>query len=162
MSFSIRFLPEPTGTEFGEEVQYGEIVIGTFHERFHASLSLWSDFKYKQSWYQGLRRILGTAMKSCLITSMYDPRKANFIIWWPLYRKDNLVYIQNQMLFLDQLYVPFDEKRPWLSVRNRNTTDEEGNKISEWSRNIADVGPFLDKWQSESIHRENEKPFVGK
>jgi hypothetical protein len=44
---------------------------------------------------------------------MRDPSVANFIVWWPMYRVDETVFIQNQLLFLDQLASSFNEDAPF-------------------------------------------------
>lgn len=36
-----------------------------------------------------------------------------------------------------------DPSGPWNSIKGRETTDEDGNKISEWSVSVADLAAFL-------------------
>jgi hypothetical protein len=55
------------------------------------------------------------------------------------------VFIQNHILFFDQLQSPFDERNPFSSVRGRQTINEDGNRISEWSIPIDELEKFLIK-----------------
>src|SRR5215211_3287823 len=116
MSFSIRFLTDEVSLPIAqEEVSIGEIKIDDFSERFRASLSYWDQKKYENHWKRAIEGIVdNTTSTSCLITSMYDPSIANFIIWWPFYRVGNIVYIQNQIFFLESLQEPFNENTPFI------------------------------------------------
>lgn len=79
---------------------------------------------------------------------MYDPITANFIYWWPIYRLDNTVYLQNHILFLSKLSVPFDPHDPFRFVPERELISETGEKISEWSVPIADLEGFVKGWDA--------------
>lgn len=74
---------------------------------------------------------------------MYDPNTANYIFLWTLYVEKNIVYIQNQILFLQELNTPFDESCIYNFVSDRETMDEEGHQISEWAIQIDDLKKFL-------------------
>ncbi|MBA3955010.1 hypothetical protein H0X48_06860 [Candidatus Dependentiae bacterium] len=76
----------------------GKISIGDFNERFDVALEYWTIEDYKRQWKEGLERIKNQD-KSCLVTYVQDPKKAPFIDWWPLYKIDTKVYVQNHMLF---------------------------------------------------------------
>lgn len=145
MAFSITFLDEAIRDNEAEKARYGQIVIGTFHERFFAPLHYWAASDYEHHWKESLTRITGSGSVSCLITSMYDPEKPNFIFWWPMYRIEDQVFIQNHILFLNELLEPFNESDPCQSVRERRTVDEDGNRISEWSVSIDDIASFLSR-----------------
>ncbi len=105
----------------------------------------WSADDYKRHWKQAIERILHSSDVSCLITSMIDPTTGNHIFWWPMYRENDTVFIQNHILFFDQLQSPFDERNPFSSVRGRQTINEDGNRISEWSVQIDELEEFLIK-----------------
>jgi hypothetical protein len=86
--------------------------------------------------------------KSCLITSMFDPLTANFIFWWTLYLDGNIVHIQNQILFLDELDKPFSKLNPYEFIRERKTVSDEGDKISEWDISVDDIKVYLDRYHT--------------
>ncbi len=129
MSLSIRFLSRD---EASLEVAVGEIVIDGFAENFEAPLHYWSRDEYECQWREGLLRIEAGSDKSCLVTSMHDPMHANFIVWWVVYREGQMLHVQNQMLFFDQLTERFDSVDPYRHIRNRITTNVDGMPISEW------------------------------
>ena len=145
MAFSISLLPKTKKQqkEMYSDIVLGEIVIGDFKEKFEASLSYWDEENYRKQWEEGLERILCGNKKSCLITTMYDPNIANFIFWWPLYRMDELIIIQNHLLFVKKLKPPFDPKFPYEHIRDRVSINEEGRKISEWQIPLTDISQFL-------------------
>jgi hypothetical protein len=146
MAFSIDLIPDPVpDLDPGVVASLGTIQIGSFQERFIASLMYWSADDYKRHWRQAIERILHSSDVSCLITSVVDPTTANHIFWWPMYRVNEYVFIQNQILFFDQLQFPFDEQNPFSSVAERRTIDEDGNRISEWSVQIDELEEFLIK-----------------
>jgi CdiI N-terminal domain len=76
---------------------------------------------------------------------MVDPATATYIFGWPMYRVNENVFIQNHILFFDQLQSPFDERNPFSSVPERQTTNEDGDGISEWSVRINELEEFLTK-----------------
>jgi hypothetical protein len=144
MAFSIKLLLEPVpGIEPSGTASLGLIEIGPFQERFKASLTYWNADDYQRHWGQAVARIVQSSTTSCLISSMYDPKNANFIVWYPMYRVDDTVFIQNQILFLDELPLPFDENDPFSSVPERRTTSDRGELLSEWSVPLEDLKTFL-------------------
>ena len=84
-------------------VAIGVIRLGEDHEYFESVLGFWGLDDYKAIWTAGLRRLISGASTSCLATSVTDPSSANFVEVWPLYREESDVYVQNHLLFLDQL-----------------------------------------------------------
>jgi len=146
MAFSINLIPDPVpNIDPGVVASLGIIQIGLFQERFIASLMYWSADDYRRHWKQAIERILHSSEVSCLITSMVNPIKGNHIFWWPIYRVNERVFIQNQILFFDQLRSPFDERNPFLSVPEHQTIGEDGNSISEWSVQINVLEEYLTK-----------------
>jgi hypothetical protein len=146
MAFSIGLIPDPVpNLDPGVVASLGVIQIGSFQERFIASLMYWSADDYKRHWKQAIKRILHSSDVSCLITSMVNPITGNHIFWWPMYRMNGHVFIQNHILFFDQLQSQFDERNPFSSVTERQTIDEDGNRISEWSVQINELEEFLIK-----------------
>jgi CdiI N-terminal domain len=148
VGFSIGF----TGFDDDDpSVAIGAISLKGGHERFESVLGFWELDDYKRSWIAGLRRLVSGASTSCLATSVTDPSSANFVEVWPLYREESDVYVQNQLLFLDQLPREFDPTEPWESVDPRSVVDEDGQRISEWRVSIDDIQEFL-KLSSISQH----------
>jgi len=146
MTFSINLIPDSVpDLDPGVIASLGVIQIDSFQERFIASLMYWSADDYKRHWKQAIERILHSSNVSCLITSMVDPTTGNHIFWWPMYRENDTVFIQNHIMFFDQLQSPFDERNPFSSVADRQTLDEDGNRISEWSVQINELEEFLIK-----------------
>ena len=77
---------------------------------------------------------------------MYDPRSANFLMWWPMWRVGDTVFVQNQILFMDKIREGFDEEGLERYIPKRTTTTSEGERISEWSVSVKDiVVPKADK-----------------
>ena len=118
----------------------GEITIGDFSEKFHASLSYWTHQDYVRQWLSALNKITTFENnKGAIISSMYNPISANFICCWVMYRLGGLVYLQNHILFLDDLSTPFDERNIEKSIPDREQVTEEGERISEWRIPLSDI-----------------------
>lgn len=127
----------------------GEIVIGNFRETFVGSLVFWSLEEYDFHWRKALERLIAVGDRSALITDYVEPPaypySGGHIIWWPLYRDGDAVYVQNQLLFFAHLSQPFSPERPWDSVRDRRVVNEDGQKISEWVTTAEDIRHFLSR-----------------
>jgi hypothetical protein len=140
VNFSIAF------TGFDEQdpmVAIGKLRLGDADEYFESVLGFWAADDYERSWSACLRRLLAGESISCLATSITNPPTANFVEVWPLYREGNDVYVQNSLIFLDQLSHEFNTDAPWESVSPRETVDEDGQVISEWKVNLTDIREFL-------------------
>jgi hypothetical protein len=138
-NFSIAF------TGFDEEdpiVAIGKLELGDHSEYFESTLEFWGREDYERSWAGSLRRLLEGSSISCLATSMIDPPTANFVEVWPLYRSGDDVYVQDQLIFLDELSREFDPAAPWESVRPRSLVNENGQAIQEWRVSINDIQEF--------------------
>ena len=125
----------------------GNIKINDFEEDFYASLSYWNINDYIAHWQKSLIRLVDKKKNTCLITSMYNPKQANYIFWWILYlnKTKDLVYIQNHILFLNELKSEFSEKNIYQYIPQRETTTDDGEKISEWIVGINDIKDFIKK-----------------
>ncbi|WP_405055938.1 hypothetical protein OG474_24715 [Kribbella sp. NBC_01505] len=123
----------------------GRITVGEFSETFRMSLRFWSVSDYRRSWRRGLRALVddehGT---SCLMSSITDPENSNFLMCWPLFRSGEEVWVQNSMIFPEELDDAFDPEEPWKSVGPRCVVNEDGIRISEWATEIAEVRAFLE------------------
>jgi hypothetical protein len=73
---------------------------------------------------------------------MYDPVAANFIRWWPVYRRGSEVIFHNQVLFLSDCDEPFDPRDPYRNVPPYSATNDEGQSISEWRIDHREIEAF--------------------
>src|SRR3712207_1134939 len=91
-----------------------KIEIGDFSETFPVDLSYWSAADYVSSWRAALA-FLESARNStsCLVSSITDPVQSNFFGCWPMYRVGEDVFVQNAVVFFDELDGPFDPEAPW-------------------------------------------------
>ena len=142
--FSIKFLDNSFNEEpFGEKACCGVITINAFQEQFVSPTTYWSQEDYERQWITAISQILGGANSSCLITSMYDPKLAEFILWWPLYREGNIIFIQNHILFMNEISGEFDPWNLQPFIPPHETYTEEGECISEWEVTIEDLESFI-------------------
>ncbi|MFD7939026.1 hypothetical protein ACFV4T_31655 [Streptomyces sp. NPDC059755] len=124
----------------------GRITVGGFSETFVMGQTYWDLKHYEASWSNALRALEESRVRtSCLISSITNPKTANFISCWPLYRIDDAVYVQNSLILLAELDHSFDPDVPWLSVGPREVIDEDGNKISEWRTDILELRDFRER-----------------
>lgn len=128
----------------------GELKLGEDCEHFGSILGFWRVDDYEESWLAALRRLVSGASVSCLATSVIDPSNANFLEVWPLYQEEGSVYVQNSLIFPDQLSREFNPAAPWESIDPRSVIDEDGEAISEWRVSLDDVREFL---ESNSLSR---------
>src|SRR5260370_12510682 len=100
--FEVRLTDEVVPeTDPGVIALYGKIQIGEHVETFITSLVSWNPSLYEHHWLSALRRLLEGARTSALITSYVEPGLADHLMWWPLYREGDAVYVQNHMLFYE-------------------------------------------------------------
>ena len=122
---------------------YGRIMIGDFTEIFMVPLGFWDESDYRRSWRQAFEVLNASPHStSCLMTSMTDPRDSNFLACWPMYREGEDVYIQNAIIFPDEIEETCDTAAPWNYVRPRHRVDEEANRISEWITSMDSLREF--------------------
>jgi len=147
--FEIVTTDEPVSEPAAEGVPTvsGKIVIDDFQETFTASLAFWTRNEYELHWKRALERLIAGAERSALITDYVPPparvSSEDYLVWWPLYRDGDTIYVQNHLLFFGQLSRPFSPDRPCNSVRDRQVVNEDGQKISEWATTIGDIKQFL-------------------
>jgi hypothetical protein len=78
---------------------------------------------YYRSWRQAFEVLNANPRStSCLMTSMTDPSSSNFLVCWPMYGEDENVYIQNAIIFLDEIEGAFDPAAPWGYVGPRHNS----------------------------------------
>ncbi|BFI71081.1 hypothetical protein [Yersinia pseudotuberculosis] len=125
----------------GELVQVAKIVIDDFWEPLQLPLSYWELKDYKRSWLASIEKGLHSKNHAALAVSMYDPEQTNFIFVWVMYFQDDIVFLQNKVLFL--------EDHPSFTIENINdfitsrvTHTEDGHKISEWRTDLNSIMTF--------------------
>jgi hypothetical protein len=122
----------------------GRIVIGDFTETFRIPLGFWEESDYRRSWRRAFEVLNADPhATSCLMTSMTDPGDSNFLGCWPMYREGEDVYVQNAIIFLDEIEQDFDPAAPWGCVGPRQSIDEDGNKVSEWITSMSSLREFF-------------------
>lgn len=108
------------------------------------AIGYWQVEDYVQSWAESFAVLMRSGQStSCFVASLTDPEAANFVMTWPLYRRDDVVLIQNSIVFLDELEKPFSVKSPWESVGPHQVIDEDGQRISQWSCSVVDMAKFF-------------------
>jgi hypothetical protein len=143
MSFSIRFLDEDPYIEEGmAPAARGLLSIGNWKEEFYSSLFLWNRADYEIQWRNAIDDILNGGHKSALITEYLTPQVSSHLVWWPMYRQGETVFLQNHLLFFDHLHQPFSPASPYASLMDRKTVGEAGESISEWNFGLADLESF--------------------
>jgi len=121
----------------------GAIRLGDFEEAFEVSLEFWSPEDYERQWRQALEMLIDGGDRAALISSMTDPRSANFLFWWPAYRDGDDVVFQSGVLFLEDLEETFDPARWDAHVPVRESVAESGEPISEWRVPLTDIVDFV-------------------
>ena len=123
----------------------GRITLGDFVEDFEMDLMFWNRERYERQWRDGVQRILSGALKSCLVTSIWNEQNLFGGDWWKLYRIEDQVVIQNQLIrpdIFDQNFENFDPDSPYPSIQERSSISEDGQKISEWSVPFNQITPL--------------------
>jgi len=144
--FSIWFKQPPS---YYDDARIGRIRIGEFEDGFAADLTYWRESEYEVYWRDALIAF-ESSDRVALITSIVDPRSAKFIRCWALYRYSETVFCQEQLVFLDQIQEAFDPACPQALVRPRETTNAEGQAISEWRTSMTAI--------RECMHRKRLDP----
>ncbi len=144
--FAIELQPprESSGRNSDSTEATGRIVIGNFTETFRVPLGFWDVSDYRRSWRLAFEALNASSdSTSCLMTSMTDPGNSNYLVCWPMYRQGEDVYIQNAIIFLDEIEGSFAPAAPWSYVRSRHEIDEDGNRISEWKTSMDSLREFF-------------------
>ena len=61
-----------------------------------------------------------------------------------MYCEGHDVFLQNHLLFLDQIDGVFDPSQPYAHIPSRETVSEDGEPISEWKITLDDLMLFLE------------------
>lgn len=155
--YDIRLTTEAADFAEGASAVYGSIRIGNFEEAFIASLDEWAPERYELQWLDGARRLVAGERTSAFVTSFLPPNKSPYFVWWPSYRIDETVYVQNQLRFYGQLNEQFDVGALYQYVPTRKTVNDEGEKISEWSMPIEWLRAFVNRRDAYGRTRDSLK-----
>jgi hypothetical protein len=145
MTFSIGFIdapPEYPYEDASAKATRGLIVLGDSTEDFLSNLREWTESQYREQWARSIRSLVEGKRKAVLITTFSSPTVASHLEWWALYRLGERVFAQNQLVFFDNLKSEFDAHRAVEFLRDRQTENEEGLPISEWSVSMDDLRAF--------------------
>jgi hypothetical protein len=159
MAFSIAFQHEPLCYPYDDPATpaaCGLLVLGDWKEEFLASLYQWSKEDYERQWRHAINVLIQRTRKSALITEYVSPEAASHLVWWPMYLVGETVLFQNHLLFYDQLERPFVIQDALSFVRDRQTVNEEGRKISEWAVSLDDVEVFARRCNSQRLAGTNK------
>ncbi|MBA4184366.1 MAG: hypothetical protein H0X49_10175 [Acidobacteria bacterium] len=141
--FNLKFISNKNfSPERNEEVALGEISLGNFTENFESSLSFWRIEDYEKQWIEAAKRIIEFE-QTAFITDLDNPKTSNFITWWKAWKIEEEIFVQNQLLFLNQFPDLFDIKNPYKFIGNRTTKTEDSEQISEWKISLEDIENFL-------------------
>jgi CdiI N-terminal domain len=139
-AFSIGFLP--VGRSRGSAERVGRIVLGTFEERFRASLEHWSASDYERHWREALIRLIEDRA-SCLITNMVAPTsRVDNLEWWPAWPLGDEACFQQEVLLPGKLDPPFDPDDPYLHLEDYEPSDVEAG-LSEWRVPLRAIRAFV-------------------
>jgi len=145
MAFSIAFTAESSCYPYDDRTTpaaSGLLTLGATKETFLSSLYEWTRKDYERQWRQAIAAILFQKSKAALITSYGSPDNATHLEWRPMYVVGGTVYFQHHLLFYDQLPKPFSIENAFRFLRDRQTTNEEGKRISEWEVSLAELEDF--------------------
>ncbi|GIJ10445.1 hypothetical protein ACFFMR_22665 [Micromonospora andamanensis] len=137
-------LSGPGGRALDPSVSVGKISAGDLDETFEMPTQFWSEASYRASWRRELQRILDGADRAVLLTLVVDPRSANWLRGYALYRLDSEIRIQERLFFLSELGHEFDLANPSRSVPAHASVTDDGLRISEWTVTIAELRGFFE------------------
>ncbi len=136
--FAIRTLSQ--SVPLGE----GELVVGNFSERFEMLFEDWSARDYEKQWLAALTAVLSTAPRAALVASAPRVQTANYVMLWPVYREQDVIYVQQQVLLLENIRSEFSYEHVDRFIDERETIDENGDLVSEWKTSVQAVQEFCD------------------
>ncbi|ENB5754381.1 hypothetical protein [Escherichia albertii] len=126
----------------GELIQPALIIINEFEEVCYMPVSHWNISDYKYSWLNSLEEGFINKNHSALAVSMYESAQANFLFTWVLYFEGNDVYVQNNIMFLNE-HEGFTPEKINKSIKPRAIYNEDGMAISEWHTDMNSVMSFF-------------------
>lgn len=129
-------------------IQWGRTTLGLFSERFAAPLGVWSTADYERHWQESVQRLLNGEESTRLFISTFQ-------FWWNLWREEENVYVQQQLLMDDDLAEHFSRGDFYSSIAPRTTVTDEGEKISEWRVGLDDLRRFSERAEANATGRSH-------
>lgn len=74
---------------------------------------------------------------------MRDPSSCNFVFYWVVFLEGRTAYVQNGVIFLNELPGHFDPERVNSYVSDRAEVNEEGEAISQWKVDRTSIVNFF-------------------
>lgn len=115
----------------------GQIAIGDFSETFNIAIQWWKKEDYEYQWCLALKR-LKDRDQSCFVAEVSNRKQAHVVNWWLIYKKEGMLYIQNEVLFGEDYRNIIGEKQftpvtcfDFIGPKQPAFT-EDGTKVSEW------------------------------
>jgi hypothetical protein len=130
---------ETANRDLGTSHCRGVIKIGNFEERFDCALDYWMPVQYQAQWNDAIDKLLQGHPRVALVSSITNPKTANFLFWWPIYSIDDSAHFQQQILFREDFPCAFDFDSLLESVPVYESIDDEGQKLSEWVTPLEDI-----------------------
>lgn len=141
--FLIHVIDRTIFESYGLPCCTGEIQIGNFKETFEMPLDFWTIEDYEKQWDEGIER-LKTYDRSCLVAEVQDPIKRPRASLWVLYREEDEVYIQNNLLFGKRFAKMLAKKT--FNIQTcydftipRSVSKDEEYPVSEWHISYKDI-----------------------
>jgi CdiI N-terminal domain len=127
--------------EFDTFGYWGEIKIGEFSEVFFSSSQYWNFEQYRNHWRRELSKIFQGKDKICLITSFSPAKVSRFLFIWKIYRLNEVLYFQNQIMFTENLEI--DDSNCSDSISDLQLVNSEGIEISTWVLSVDEMKNFV-------------------
>jgi hypothetical protein len=142
--FDIRLTTNALDEPGAASALWGRIRIGSFTEDFIAYLCDWTPEHYRRQWLEAAQRLVNGESKSAFVTTFVSPKNGRHFEWWPCYRVGEIVYLQNQLRFYEQVASPFAVDSLYAYVSDRKTaSDDDGTPISEWEVPLGWLRDFI-------------------
>lgn len=138
MTFSL-LLDEKTFDHFGECAVSCTLEMSGQVEQFAVPTLFWDRSFYIHHWKKSFLEGFARRDHSALITSMRDPEFMSFLNIWVLYYFGDDVFIQNKILFLDEIDGLFEPELVNRYISPREVINEDGVRISQWKVALVDV-----------------------
>ena len=146
MGFNIELLKNaPQFEDGGQHASWGVITLGDFEERFLAYTDCWSVSDYEAAWLEAVDLIIAGSPKSALVTDAHRRGTRGATIVWPMWRKDDTVFVQNRLLLPERIPNPLTLRNIISGLGERQTLNDEGEPLSEWHISVSELRTFRDR-----------------
>lgn len=116
----------------------GRATLGDYKEEFLAPIGYWTRGDYERQWIAAARRLLTGADRTGFFTQALR-------FWWVIWREGGDVFVHEQILVEDASFGPLDPADPYRQIGERYTVSEDGEQVSEWRLEIADIEGFVER-----------------